>query len=134
MRLYAFVSREKSYSRLAAVLVDDPPLVKDLYFACRAMLPSYIIPKIVVVSTIPLNPSGKVDERGLSETIKASFHFNPGGAIRFNGNAVGTAVALDDILGTILAARFFVNKLSIIDDLRDYSLTCLELIGFIKDI
>ena len=104
MRIYGFVSKEKSYSRLIVALVDDPTLVKDLYSACRAMLPSYIIPKFVILSAIPLNLSGKVDERGLSKIVKASLHSNTDGITYPIGSAISTAIGLNDILATIVAA------------------------------
>ncbi|KAK3179062.1 hypothetical protein OEA41_001201 [Lepraria neglecta] len=119
---------------LTAALVDDPTLVKDLYSACRAMLPSYMIPKFVVISPIPLNPSGKVDERGLSKIVEASLHSNPDGVTHPIGSAISTAMGLDNVLATIVAARFFGNKPSITDDLRYYGLTSLDFMGFIKDI
>jgi acyl carrier protein len=127
-RIYGFVTKEKNYSRQSDISTQDPVLVKKLYSACRVLLPSYMIPKFVVVSSIPLNTSGKVDERRLTKIVKDCFHTSPGGGV---GTATGD---LQDMLATIVAARFSGNAPSVDDDLRSYGLTSLDFMVFIKDV
>lgn len=134
MRSYVLESRERSYTKLTATPVDDPALVRELYSACRVVLKSYIIPEFVVVSVIPLNPSGKVDERGLSTIIKASFRSDPDDITHPVNNVVNRTEDLGDILATIVSSRFFSNKPSVTDHPNHYGLTSFVFIRFFKDV
>jgi hypothetical protein len=71
-RIYGFVTKEKNYSRQSDISTQDPVLVKKLYSACRVLLPSYMIPKFVVVSSIPprqsVEPLSAIEAK-LCETI-----------------------------------------------------------------
>jgi amino acid adenylation domain-containing protein len=134
-RIYSFVSKEKKYSRQPVNLVQDSALIKELYSVCRAALPLYMIPKFVVVSAIPINLSGKIDERSLSRIVKARLHTHSEGAM---GTVVDkplqTTEGLQGTLAAIVGRRFSGNLPSIDDDLISYGLTSLDFMVFIKDV
>ncbi|KAL8913403.1 MAG: hypothetical protein Q9171_001782 [Xanthocarpia ochracea] len=134
MKMYGFVSRKRSYSRLITAPVDDPALVRELYSACRALLQSYMIPKFVVVLAIPLNPSGKVDEQGLSKIAEASFRSDPDGMTHPVSKIISKTRDLDGMLATIVASRFFGDKPSVMDNLKHYGPTSIDFMRFLKDV
>ena len=134
MRLCAFVSREKKYYRSTTTLSHDPVLVKQLYSTYQVMLPLYMIPKLVEVSVVPLNASGKIDQRCLSNAFMASFDTETAGAIRHTESAISTAATLEDTYTRIVAARVSANKSLMTEDLGHYGLTSLDFIRVIGDI
>ena len=134
-RIYGFVTKTKDYSRHSCILIQDPILAKELYFACRAYLPAYMIPKFIVVSALPLNSSGKVDNQKLSQVAKNYFQTSSN---ELTNNIVsGSTTSLVDLQGmlaTTVAARFSGNTPQIDDDLRCYGLTSLDFMIFLKDL
>ncbi|KAM7211692.1 hypothetical protein V8F06_012934 [Rhypophila decipiens] len=76
-RLFAVVS---STSRLAlpnqTVEIDEntPSLSKNIFGACKSQLPSYMVPRILVVKSIPQSPSGKIDVQKLRAFISSLHH------------------------------------------------------------
>jgi hypothetical protein len=113
-------------------VVQDVGLVKELYAACREFLPLYMIPKFVVISAMPLNASGKADERKLSQFLKD--HFHTGLNETTSSAADGPPGSEEDMQNKLVAARFFGNVSAVDNDLRYFSMTSLDIMVFIKDV
>ncbi|KAG9230477.1 hypothetical protein BJ875DRAFT_546147 [Amylocarpus encephaloides] len=135
MRIYAFVTKEKSYSRRPVTLVQDTTLIKKLHYACRALLPPYMIPKFIVVSAIPLTLSGKVDEQKLSQIVKVSFITRADmNTSTLSADLTPTNDSLGEILASIVAARFSENTPFSDDNLRSYGMTSLDFMVLVNDV
>lgn len=134
-RLYCPVSESKSYIQSAPTVVQDGGLIKKLYHACREFLPLYMIPRFVVISAMPHNASGKVDERILSQLLQDHFHTRLNETTSFAIHSpLGSEEELQNELAGIVAARFSGNVPDVDEDLRCFGMTSLDMMLFVKDV
>jgi amino acid adenylation domain-containing protein len=132
-RIYAFLSREKVYSRQDITTLHEASLSKRLFLKCRAFLPAYMIPKLVVVSAIPLNLAGKIDERALLGLVENHRHVARGPAMTYATDKL-SCEELHEILASMVANQISGNVPDVDDDLIAYGLTSLDFMFFIKNV
>ncbi|KPM37546.1 Linear gramicidin synthase subunit B [Neonectria ditissima] len=137
MRLFAFLTNGRVSDRPPEILPHDSAIIRELYSACRMSLPSYAIPNFVLVSAIPLTPSGKVDEQKLFRMVRDRSretpprHFD----LPFSGGrpCADTDISdLQEMLANMTAAPFSGDAPWIDDDLRYYGLTSIDFMLLIK--
>ncbi|KAJ4309002.1 hypothetical protein N0V84_011755 [Fusarium piperis] len=138
VKLFAFSTNGRVSDGPPEILPHDSALVRELYSACRISLPAYAIPRFVLLSAIPLTPSGKVDEQKLSRMVRDCSRENPPGHSDLLASrrpcASTDIVDLQEMLANMTAAPFSGGAPYINDDLRYYGLTSIDFMLLIKHV
>lgn len=138
IRLVAFISTNKFYNEPTIDLkveIPEPGFLKELDTACRASLPSYMIPKILLISAMPLNANGKLDRARLEHCLIRLPNLNGHDQKQTTGGiGVDTKSNLEQKIASLVASRLSGNVPSDDDDLRLWGMTSLDYMGLIKDL
>lgn len=138
LRLFAFISTNKFYNEPTNDLKCEIPergFLKELDTACRASLPSYMIPKILVISAMPLNANGKLDRARLEQCLVGLPNLSGHDQNQTTGGIrVDPKSNLEQQLASLVASRLSGNVPSDDDDLRLWGMTSLDYMGLIKDL
>ena len=133
----AAIEVTKDDKRLVAYVVPDPSLDKPTTGTLRRYLqehlPDYMVPSaFVFLDSLPLNPSGKVDRRALTETHR------PDWSERTLANAyVAPRTPVEEMLVDVWGQILGIQKIGVNDnffELGGHSLLATQLVSRLRDV
>ncbi|PYH43509.1 acetyl-CoA synthetase-like protein [Aspergillus saccharolyticus JOP 1030-1] len=134
IRLHSFATESSAFcypSDPCELRTDGQKLIERLSGVCRATLPSYMVPEIILVSAIPLNASEKIDQKRLDLLLESHLQ-SASGILELDATAGNTAT--EQIVATMISEQLNRPVRSAQSNLLSMGLSSLDAMAVLKQI